>query len=185
MSVTSVPLRSSAVMPGWSSSERKIIFRALAGHHGRPPDEDARPSVGPYDVCAACVAAAETHIQAMFALSRSPALPGKAKSSLRSTRNAIGEQPRRPRGIGFTNGCHWSLSMAQSTVATPRRPRAMQPSSRGGSRTWPRSRWHRRNPRPDGVLRMDCIAVTQWISPFRRRRSTPPGCTPARGRARC
>ena len=70
------------IMPGWSASDRKIIFRALAGHHGRPPDEDARPSVGPYDVCAACVAAAETHIQAMFALLRTPALPRPPKREL-------------------------------------------------------------------------------------------------------
>jgi CRISPR-associated endonuclease/helicase Cas3 len=26
------------VMPGWSASERKILFCALAGHHGRPPE---------------------------------------------------------------------------------------------------------------------------------------------------
>ena len=30
--------------------------------------KDTRPSLGPHDVCATCVAAAETHIQAMFAV---------------------------------------------------------------------------------------------------------------------
>jgi CRISPR-associated endonuclease/helicase Cas3 len=30
------------IMPGWSASERKILFRALAGHHGRPPAEGER-----------------------------------------------------------------------------------------------------------------------------------------------
>jgi CRISPR-associated endonuclease/helicase Cas3 len=52
-----------AVLPGWSASERKILFRALAGHHGRPPDEGERSSLGQHDVCAACVAAAKVHIQ--------------------------------------------------------------------------------------------------------------------------
>jgi CRISPR-associated endonuclease Cas3-HD len=42
------------LMPGWSASERKIIFRALAGHHGRPPQEGERSSFGPQDVCIAC-----------------------------------------------------------------------------------------------------------------------------------
>jgi CRISPR-associated endonuclease/helicase Cas3 len=70
------------VMPGWSASERKILFRALAGHHGRPPDEDTRPSLGPHDVCAACVAAAETHVQAMFRLMPPPALPRRPRREL-------------------------------------------------------------------------------------------------------
>ena len=70
------------VTPGWSVSERKILFRALAGHHGRPPDEDARPSLGPHDVCPVCVAAAETHIQAMYALMRPPALPQRPRREL-------------------------------------------------------------------------------------------------------
>lgn len=37
------------VMPGWSVNERKILFCALAGHHGRPPEEAARRSLGPND----------------------------------------------------------------------------------------------------------------------------------------
>jgi CRISPR-associated endonuclease/helicase Cas3 len=70
------------VMPGWSASERKIMFRALAGHHGRPPDEGERSSIGPHDVCTACVAAAHTHIQAMFALLQPTALPRRPRDQL-------------------------------------------------------------------------------------------------------
>ena len=62
-------------MPGWSANERKTLFRALAGHHGRPPEEGARPSLGPHDVCTTCVSAAQAHIQAMFALLRPAPLP--------------------------------------------------------------------------------------------------------------
>ena len=69
-------------MPGWSANERKILFRALAGHHGRPPDEGERPSFGPHDVCTACVAAAQTHIQAMFPLLQPTALPLRPKNQL-------------------------------------------------------------------------------------------------------
>jgi CRISPR-associated endonuclease/helicase Cas3 len=70
------------IMPGWSASERKILFRALAGHHGRPPEEGARPSIGDHDVCALCAEAAQTHIRAMFALMRPAALPRLAKREL-------------------------------------------------------------------------------------------------------
>jgi CRISPR-associated endonuclease/helicase Cas3 len=70
------------VMPGWSASERKVLFRALAGHHGRPPDEGTRTSFGDHDVCATCVTAAQTHIQSMFALMRPTALPRCAKRDL-------------------------------------------------------------------------------------------------------
>jgi hypothetical protein len=36
------------IMPGWRASERRILFRALAGHHGRPPEEGVgvRSSLG-------------------------------------------------------------------------------------------------------------------------------------------
>jgi CRISPR-associated endonuclease/helicase Cas3 len=71
-----------SVMPGWSASERKILFRALAGHHGRPPDEGERSSLGQHDVCTACVAAAQARIQAMFGLMRPTALPRRSKSEL-------------------------------------------------------------------------------------------------------
>jgi CRISPR-associated endonuclease/helicase Cas3 len=70
------------VMPGWAASERNILFRALAGHHGRPPNEGDRSSFGPYDVCSACVAASQTHIQAMFALMLPAALPRRSKREL-------------------------------------------------------------------------------------------------------
>jgi CRISPR-associated endonuclease/helicase Cas3 len=71
-----------AVMPSWSASERKILFRALAGHHGRPPEESARPSFGEHDVCAVCVAAAQTHMQAMFALMQPLPLPRRPRREL-------------------------------------------------------------------------------------------------------
>jgi CRISPR-associated endonuclease/helicase Cas3 len=71
-----------AIMPGWSASERKILFRALAGHHGRPPDEGGRSSLGRHDVCAACMTAAQVHIQAMFTLMQPGALPHRSKSEL-------------------------------------------------------------------------------------------------------
>jgi CRISPR-associated endonuclease/helicase Cas3 len=71
-----------AVMPGWRASERKVLFRALAGHHGKPPDEGKRPSIGPEDVCPACVAAAQEHIRAMYALLRPGALPRRSQNEL-------------------------------------------------------------------------------------------------------
>ncbi len=70
------------VMPEWSTNERKILFCALAGHHGRPPEEAARRSFGPNDVCDTCVAAAQAHMQAMFALLRPAALPRRPASAL-------------------------------------------------------------------------------------------------------
>jgi CRISPR-associated endonuclease/helicase Cas3 len=70
------------VMPGWSASERKILFRALAGHHGRPPEEGARSSIGPHDVCGMCVAAVEAHIQSMHSLLRPSALPRRPAGTL-------------------------------------------------------------------------------------------------------
>jgi CRISPR-associated endonuclease/helicase Cas3 len=70
------------VMPGWSASERKILFCALAGHHGRPPEEGARRSIGPHDVCDRCVAAAEAHIQATYYLLRPSVLPRRPAGAL-------------------------------------------------------------------------------------------------------
>jgi hypothetical protein len=69
-------------MPGWSANDRKIVFCALAGHHGRPPDEAARRSLGPHDACDTCVAAAQAHIQAMFALLPPAPLPRRPESAL-------------------------------------------------------------------------------------------------------
>ena len=70
------------IMPGWGINERKILFCALTGHHGRPPDESARRSLGPNDVCNTCVAAAQAHVHAMFALLRPAALPRRPASAL-------------------------------------------------------------------------------------------------------
>ena len=63
------------VLPDWCASERKILFRALAGHHGRPPGEGERSSLGAHDVCVACAGAAEAHIKAVFTLLQPGALP--------------------------------------------------------------------------------------------------------------
>jgi CRISPR-associated endonuclease/helicase Cas3 len=71
-----------AIMPGWTASERKILFRALAGHHGRPPEEGGRSSIGPHDVCDECVAAVEAHIQATHSLLRPSALPRRPAGEL-------------------------------------------------------------------------------------------------------
>jgi CRISPR-associated endonuclease/helicase Cas3 len=71
-----------AVMPGWTASERKVLFRALAGHHGRPPEEGGRLSLGPHDLCDACSRAVQAHIHAMFALLPPPVLPRRPVSAL-------------------------------------------------------------------------------------------------------
>jgi CRISPR-associated endonuclease/helicase Cas3 len=71
-----------AVLPGWRASDRKVIFRALAGHHGKPPEEGKRSSIGQQDVCPACVAAAQKHIRAMYELLRPDALPCRSQDQL-------------------------------------------------------------------------------------------------------
>jgi CRISPR-associated endonuclease/helicase Cas3 len=71
-----------AVLPGWRASDRKVLFRALAGHHGKPPDERMRPSIGPQDACPLCVAAAQEHIRAMYELLRPDALPCRSQNQL-------------------------------------------------------------------------------------------------------
>jgi CRISPR-associated endonuclease Cas3-HD len=115
-----------AVMPGWSASERKILFRALAGHHGRPPDEGERSSLGPHDVCTACVAAAQTHIQAMFALLKPAALPRRPKDQLIK----LGvEKRRRP----FVLPGRRSFRVAVSRDAPHQLECRSQPKSRGRS----------------------------------------------------
>ena len=58
-----------AVMPGWSASERKILFRALAGHHGRPPEEGARSRSRP-DVCSSIITRRRRRRSARTAASR-------------------------------------------------------------------------------------------------------------------
>jgi CRISPR-associated endonuclease/helicase Cas3 len=71
-----------AVLPGWTASDRKILFCALAGHHGRPPEEGARCSIGPHDVCDICLAVAEAHVRAMYSLLRPSALPRRPVAAL-------------------------------------------------------------------------------------------------------
>jgi len=63
------------VMPEWTASERKILFRAIAGHHGKPPAESVRSALGRDDVCESCLAAAHEHVRAVYALLRPEALP--------------------------------------------------------------------------------------------------------------
>ena len=71
-----------AALPGWRASDRKILFRALAGHHGKPPEEGMRSSISPQDACSACVAAAQEHIRAMYELLRPNALPCRSQNQL-------------------------------------------------------------------------------------------------------
>jgi CRISPR-associated endonuclease/helicase Cas3 len=70
------------VMPGWRASDRKILFCALAGHHGKPPKEAASSSFGPRDVCDACVAVAQAHILAISTLLQPAALPRRPARAL-------------------------------------------------------------------------------------------------------
>jgi CRISPR-associated endonuclease/helicase Cas3 len=70
------------VLPGWRASDRKILFRALAGHHGRPPNEGERSSLCPQDVCATCTEAAEAHIKLVYGLLRPSTLPRRSASQL-------------------------------------------------------------------------------------------------------
>jgi CRISPR-associated endonuclease/helicase Cas3 len=71
-----------AVLPGWRASDRKIILRALAGHHGKPPDEGMRSSISPQDVCPVCVAAAQEHTRAMYELLRPGSLTCRSQNQL-------------------------------------------------------------------------------------------------------
>ena len=71
-----------AVLPGWRASDRKVLFRALAGHHGKPPDEGTGSSIGPQDVCPVCAAAAQEHTRAMYELLRPDALPCRSQNQL-------------------------------------------------------------------------------------------------------
>lgn len=70
-----------AILPEWCASERNILFRALAGHHGRPPMETDRPLLKS-DVCDACTAAATTHIRVVHALLRPDPLPLRSEREL-------------------------------------------------------------------------------------------------------
>jgi len=54
-----------ALFAGWRLSQRRLLFAALAGHHGRPPP-DARLSSA--IVCNGCLEAARGFVQALFAL---------------------------------------------------------------------------------------------------------------------
>lgn len=70
-----------AVLPEWRPSNRIVLFRALAGHHGRPPKkEDGQPPKD--DVCDVCIAAATAHIQAMYALLQPAALVRRSEDQL-------------------------------------------------------------------------------------------------------
>lgn len=75
-----------AVLPEWRASHRKILFRALAGHHGRPPKEalndGTRSALDKRDVCDVCITAARSHIRAMHALLRPGALPRRSEKEL-------------------------------------------------------------------------------------------------------
>ena len=58
---------------GWTNSHRGHLFRALAGHHGRPPQE---PEVAPGRnvLCEGCLSAAHSFVEAMQEVFRPSAL---------------------------------------------------------------------------------------------------------------
>ena len=58
---------------GWTDSDRGHLWRALAGHHGRPP-EQLDPPPGPKVLCGNCLAAAAGFIDAMGEVFHPPPL---------------------------------------------------------------------------------------------------------------
>lgn len=61
---------------GWINAARLPLLRAIAGHHGRPPEVPPGGGKLPSSVvCAACLAAATAFIEAIFTLLAPPALP--------------------------------------------------------------------------------------------------------------
>lgn len=65
------------VLPGWRDGHSSRLWRALAGHHGRPPVEDfGRPL--PSVLCDLCRAAAIDFVRAMHDVFRPPPLPRPA-----------------------------------------------------------------------------------------------------------
>jgi CRISPR-associated endonuclease/helicase Cas3 len=55
---------------GWNNTTRTHLWRAITGHHGKPPAAHER--LGPDVVCAACVAAARYFVLAMRAALQPP-----------------------------------------------------------------------------------------------------------------
>ena len=60
---------------GWLHSDRGHVWRALAGHHGRPPDPAADRLVTPRIVCDGCKAAVGAFVDDMFAVFQPPPWP--------------------------------------------------------------------------------------------------------------
>jgi CRISPR-associated endonuclease/helicase Cas3 len=58
---------------GWTDSDRGTLWRAIAGHHGRPP-QDCDPPPGPVVLCKDCLTAAGGFIEAMRDVFRPPPL---------------------------------------------------------------------------------------------------------------
>jgi CRISPR-associated endonuclease/helicase Cas3 len=71
-------------LPDWTVNDRKILFRALAGHHGKPPDEPAQAtsSLRSHDVSDSCLEAAHTHVRSMFELMRPEPLRHRSSRDL-------------------------------------------------------------------------------------------------------
>jgi hypothetical protein len=57
-----------AVLPEWSASERKILFRALAGHHGSPRPKENGPRWGSTTSAPPALRRQRCIFKAMFAL---------------------------------------------------------------------------------------------------------------------
>ncbi len=62
---------------GWTQADRSHLFRAIAGHHGRPV---AKPDIGRGVLGPGCEAAARAFIEAMTAVFRPPPIPCPADS---------------------------------------------------------------------------------------------------------
>ncbi|MDR3515116.1 MAG: CRISPR-associated helicase Cas3' [Azospirillaceae bacterium] len=61
---------------GWDYGKRSLLWRALAGHHGRPPADPVYPGLPDTVVCGGCIAAATRHIAAMRTLFQPPSWTG-------------------------------------------------------------------------------------------------------------
>ena len=68
----------------WKSlSSRLPLFRAVTGHHGRPPEQFDTPDLGRKVACAVCVDAASAFIQEALRVIAPPPLPEQLDSSAR------------------------------------------------------------------------------------------------------
>jgi CRISPR-associated endonuclease/helicase Cas3 len=63
------------LFPEWSAASRRPLFRAVTGHHGRPPQEFDAPDLGHKTACPVCIAAAGGFIDLALSVIAPPPLP--------------------------------------------------------------------------------------------------------------